>query len=174
MRIRLSAELGMGLSKNRKQEEGITFRVLNEIGIIDQLSRARFERVLGDDLNVSQFSVLNHFVRVGGKKSPSRLARIFQVTKAAMTYSLGKLETKGYVKIVPDPKDGRGKIVGITAAGRKAHARAIKATEEPRKKMMRALSQTKLKKMLPVLEELREYLDREREEYDNLIEPGPH
>jgi hypothetical protein len=44
-------------------EDPLAFRVFNEIGIIEQLSRNLFERVLPDGLTLPQFTVLNHFVR---------------------------------------------------------------------------------------------------------------
>ena len=39
------------------------FRFFNEIGIIEQLSRNAFERVMPGGMKLSQFTVLNHFVR---------------------------------------------------------------------------------------------------------------
>ena len=57
------------------------FRLLTEIGIIEQLARNQLERNLPDQLTMSQFVVLNHLVRLGGAWSPLRLAKAFQVTK---------------------------------------------------------------------------------------------
>ena len=83
-----------GVSTN---EEGgpVIFHVFNEIGIIEQLARNVFEQVLPDGLKVSQFSILNHFVRLGDDKNPVDLARAFQVTKGAMTNTLQRLEGRG-------------------------------------------------------------------------------
>lgn len=53
--------------------DAVAFRVMNEIGIIDQLERNLFERVLPHDLTVPQFIVVNHFVRLGGDRSPHEL-----------------------------------------------------------------------------------------------------
>jgi len=38
----------------------VAFAFLNEVGIIEQLARNRFEAVMPDDLLLSHFTVLNH------------------------------------------------------------------------------------------------------------------
>ena len=83
------------------------FEFFNEIGIINQLSSTRFERVLPPGLSLAQFSVLNNFARLGGTRTPAQLASAFQVTKGAMTNTLKKLAAGGYINITPDPADGR-------------------------------------------------------------------
>ena len=107
--------------------EALAFEFFNEVGIISQLSSTRMQRVLPHGMTQSQFSVLNWFVRVDTQASPTRLANAFQVTKGAMTNTLGKLEEKGFVAIAPDPASGRSKIVTLTPAGRAARDAAIAA-----------------------------------------------
>ncbi len=99
-------------------KDPLAFRIFNEIGIISQLSSAVMERVLPHGLTMSQFGVLNHFVHLGGERTPAGLAEAFQVTRGAMTNTLARLDKAGFVMMRPDPKDGRGKIVTITEAGR--------------------------------------------------------
>ena len=48
-------------------------------------------------LKMSHFILLNHLVRLGGKWSPARLAAALQVTKAAVTNNLKRLEARGLV-----------------------------------------------------------------------------
>ena len=139
------------------------FRVLNEIGIIEQLSRNAFERVMPDGLKLSQFSVLNHFVRLGGARSPVELARAFQISKGAMTNTLQKLEAKGFVDVHADPKDGRGKKVSITPAGRKAREEAVRALHPQIQDLEHRVNMAEVKDLLPVLTRLREILDRARD-----------
>ncbi|MGQ3356446.1 MAG: MarR family winged helix-turn-helix transcriptional regulator [Phreatobacter sp.] len=103
----------------------LLFRVFNEVGIIAQLSSTAFERVMPEGMTLAQFTILNHFVRLGGRRRPSDLARAFQVTRATMTSTLQRLEPKGLVQIVPDDSDGRGRLVEITDAGRAVHADCI-------------------------------------------------
>ena len=107
----------------------IAFRVMNEIGIIDQLGSTLFERSMPFGLTLPQFVVLNHFVRVGGDRSPVELASALQVTKATITSTLQRLERKGFIRSAPDAKDGRSKRIAITASGRKARDQSVKAIE---------------------------------------------
>jgi DNA-binding MarR family transcriptional regulator len=138
------------------------FRLFTEIGIIAQLSGNKLERVLPEGMSLAQFSVLNHFVRLGGAWSPSRLAAAFQVTKGAMTNTLQRLEAQGHVKIVPDETDARAKLVEITDAGRKAREAAILATGPIIVQLAGLVSAADVKGALPFLESLRKVLDEHR------------
>jgi DNA-binding MarR family transcriptional regulator len=144
-------------------DDPIAFRVFNEIGIISQLAGTMFERVMPDGMTLAQFSVLNHFVRLGGGKSPIELARAFQVTKGTMTSTLQKLEARGYVVIAPDPVDGRGKRVSITAKGTKARNAAITALSPLIARLGAHETATSFPSLLPLLMALREFLDKERQ-----------
>ncbi len=146
----------------------LVFRLFNEIGIIDQLATARFARVLAPDLNPSEFGVLNHFVRLPGEKSPTRLAKAFQVTKPSMTGILTKLERKGYVEIKGSEDDRRRKIVTITTAGKAARERGIRAMAPLAEIVLENQDISQLEKILPTLQALREFLDAERNAVDGL------
>jgi DNA-binding MarR family transcriptional regulator len=140
----------------------IAFRVMNEIGIIDQLGRTIFERAMPHGLTVSQFVVLNHFVRLGGDRSPIELARALQVTKATMTSTLQRLEAKGFIGVSPDPEDGRAKRIAITAKGRKARVQAIASIADDLAAIERMIGARELEAALPFLVNLRAFLDRRR------------
>lgn len=153
---------------SRSKSAGTVFTLFNEIGIINQLSTARFTKVLAPDLNPSEFSVLNHFVRLGDGKSPSYLASVFQVTKPSMTAILGKLERKGYVEIVGSEEDRRRKVVTITKSGRAARERGIEAMAPLAAIVLQHQDISELEKILPTLQALREFLDTERNAVDGL------
>lgn len=140
----------------------IAFRIMNEIGIIDQLGRTLFERAMPHGLTVPQFVVLNHFVRLGGDRSPLELARALQVTKATMTSTLQRLEAKEFIRVTPDPKDGRAKRIAITATGRKARNQAITAIADDLAEIEKAIGARELEAALPFLVNLRTFLDRRR------------
>lgn len=142
------------------------FHVFNEIGIIAQLSSTAFARVLPDGLTMAQFSVLNHFARLGGEKSPLRLAQAFQVTKGAMTNTLQRLEARGLVAIRPDPEDGRGKLVRITDDGLAMRERALARLRPPLAKVQEAFGTEAFAQALPFLAELRQHLDQARNAAD--------
>jgi len=141
----------------------LAFRLLNEIGIIAQLSKTLFERQMSGGLTLPQFTVLNHFARLGGEKSPADLARAFQVTRGTMTSTLQRLEQKGYVALDPDPADGRGKRVRLTPAGLAARNAAIAALGPRTAELERAFGSEAFAAALPFLTDLRTHLDRARD-----------
>ena len=144
------------------KDELSAFRLFNEIGIIAQLASTKFESVMPDGMTLAQFSILNHFVRLGGERSPKDLARAFQVTKGTMTSTLQRLEARGCITIRPDPDDGRAKLVSITPKGRQMREAAIEALRP----FLATLSGHEIAGSFPLLLELlsslRRYLDNER------------
>ena len=146
----------------------LIFTLFNEIGIINQLSTSRFARVLAPDLNPSEFGVLNHFVRLGDGKTPTYLAKAFQMTKPSMTAILAKLERKGYVEIVGSQEDRRQKIVTLTEEGRAARSKGLQAMAPLADIVLESQDLSELQANLPNLQALREFLDAERNAVDGL------
>ena len=139
------------------------FDIFNEIGIIEQLSRNAFERVLQDGLSLAGFSVLNHYVRLElDHSTPTQLASAFQVTKGAMTNTLHRLEVLGFVSVDTNPEDGRGKIVRITPKGIKARNQSIGALAPKLTEISGNLSRKEAADALPFLKNLRVFLDENR------------
>ncbi len=141
----------------------LVFGFFNEIGIISQLSRNLFEQVLPDKITVPHFSVLNHFVRIGDGKTPLQLAKAFQVPKASMTNTLNGLAQHGFIESRPNPKDGRGKLIFITEQGRRFREEAIQLLAPHVKALSGQFDVQQLQSALPVLEVVRDVLDRYRE-----------
>lgn len=138
------------------------FRFFNEIAILAQLSGAAFERVMPEGMTLPQFAVLNHMVRLGDARTPLELARAMQVTKGAMTNTLQHLEGKRFVLIKPDERDGRSKRVMLTDAGRAAREHCIAAIEPELAAIASAVPAERLAGIVPVLEEVRRFLDARR------------
>lgn len=139
------------------------FAFFNEVAIIEQLARNRFEQVMPHGLTLPQFSVLNHFVRLGGEQSPLALARAFQVSKGTMTNTIQRLEAKSFISVRPDPRDGRGKIVTITDAGRSARDEAIAALGPLLAILEKTFTAEAFAAAVPFLSQVRAWLDRERD-----------
>src|SRR5215217_1132177 len=57
-----------------------------------------------------------HYLREGGLRL-TELAERTHTTKQAMRYTINQLEAAGYVERVPDPTDGRAKIIRLTERG---------------------------------------------------------
>jgi DNA-binding MarR family transcriptional regulator len=138
------------------------FQLFTEIGIITQLAGTVFERSMPKGMTLAQFTVLNHFARLGGERSPAQLADAFQVTRGTMTSTLQKLVAKKFVEIVPDPNDGRGKTVRITKAGEKMRDTCIAGVMPELQSISAQASQFDVHSVLPKLQELRSVLDRQR------------
>ena len=138
------------------------FTLLNEIGIINQLSSARLERLLPHGLTVAQFGLLNHLARLEGDWSPARLAAAFQVTKGTMTSTLQRLEAKGFISMRANPADGRAKIVTLTEAGRRAREAALAAAGPGLADLEAVLSSADVDALIPDLQKLRIWLDMHR------------
>ncbi|MGL5114751.1 MAG: MarR family winged helix-turn-helix transcriptional regulator [Beijerinckiaceae bacterium] len=138
------------------------FPVFNEIGIIAQLSQKLFESVMPDGMTLAQFTVLNHFVRLGGEKSPAALADAFQVTRATMTSTLQRLEAKGFVAVRPDPEDGRGKIVTLTDEGREMRRLCVERLGPAFARLEGKHDLADIDALMPHLVRLRRLLDEDR------------
>ncbi len=140
----------------------LLFAVLNEVGIIAQLSRALMEARAPEGLNLPMFSVLNHLERIPEPATPLGLAQAFQQPKTSMTHTLMQLEKRGLIAMRPNPKDGRSKLVHLTASGRSARAQAIANLMEQYGGLSAEIDLARLADVLPALTELRQALDRNR------------
>ncbi len=137
------------------------FALLNEIGIIEQLARNRFERAQPDGLRLPHFAVLNHLVRLGEGRGPAQMARAFQLTKAAMTNTLQRLEARGLIRVEADAEDGRAKRVYLTPAGRARRDAAVAAATADLAPLVAELGAWP-EALLPGLRQLRGLLDASR------------
>jgi DNA-binding MarR family transcriptional regulator len=145
-----------------EEDVAALFRFLNEVAIISQLSGAAFEKVMPGKMTLPQFAVLNHLSRLGGNRTPLRIATALQVSKAAMTNTLGHLDRSGWISIRPDDSDGRSKRVDVTDAGRAAHAAALAALVPELAWLSDAIGAERVRAATPLLEEMRRALDERR------------
>lgn len=143
-------------------DDPLHFQLLNEVGILGQLSANRAARLLAPGLNLSQFSLLNHFSRLGGERSLVQLASAMQVTKAAMTNTVTRLHGKGLLAVQPDPQDGRGKRVSLTPAGLAARQQAVQQLGQGLVGMASAVDAQELAQALTAVRKLRVWFDANR------------
>mgnify|MGYP001799589086 FL=1 len=146
-----------------EQNPAVFFEVFNEIGIIEQLSRAVLEARLPDGLIAPHFTVLNHLCRVADGRTPIDMARAFQVPKTSMTHTLKGLEAHGLVEVRPNPEDGRSKRVWLTDAGRDLRSQTIVALGEEFARMAADFDTERLLAIRPVLTDLRIMMDAARD-----------
>lgn len=79
------------------------------------------------DLGEGEFDVLAALRRAGEpfERAPGELAAFTMVTTGAMTKRVDRLERAGLVSRRPSAQDGRGRVVGLTTAGRELIDRAF-------------------------------------------------
>ena len=145
------------------EDSAVLFSFFNEVSIIGQLAGSLFERRLPDGFLVSHFAVLNHLARLGDGKTPLALARAFQVPKTTMTHTLAGLDKAGLIRFAPNPRDGRSKCVLLTAAGLAFRDEAILRLAPDLRALARSVPPARVAAALPLLAEIRAWLDRERD-----------
>src|SRR6056297_939072 len=147
----------------RPADPRMIFALFNEIGIIEQLSRAMFEARLPKGVLVSHFAVLNHLVRVRDGRTPLELARAFQVPKTTLSHTLGLLEKRGWIEMRPNPADKRSKQVWITPEGAAFRDAAIASITPDLAGIAPAFPPEWVADLVPRLEALRRHLDARRD-----------
>ena len=136
--------------------------LLSEIATIEQLARNQLDNALPKNLNISSFSVLNHFSGSKAEKTPLQLARSFHVTKGAMTNTLNKLEKLGYIHIRPDWNDARKKLISISQSGINARNHAIKSIKPILDEIIMKTDHVTKKSLLGDLRSFRESIEKNK------------
>lgn len=145
-------------------DDSSSFRLFTEIAIIDQLAGTAFERALPTGMTRAQFTVLHHLARVGqAGQAPARIADAIQVSRATMTSTVGRLVRRQLVKVIPDPADGRGKLVQLTPAGLAMREACIAAVAPLLPMVDAVFDRRELQGLLAQLQRLRERLDQARD-----------
>lgn len=141
------------------------FRILNWIGIVDQLAMTKANRVLDTiDLPMPQFVVLNHFShRPEERRTVTGVAAAFQQPQPGMTKTIQKLVERGYLRAEPDASDGRVKQLMLTAAGSAAHTAARERLAPDIAATFAGWNARELDTLLRLLDRLRVHLDTHRD-----------
>jgi len=139
------------------------YKALTEIGIIHQLSETMLRRALPKPLTLAQFKVLTHLSRVPKVNTPTRITNAFQVTKGAMTHTLGLLEKNGFVTIEADETDGRAKHIFVTKDGENILLSALQAMAPGFAELSTQLSAPEIETLTKSLVKIRIFLDKARE-----------
>lgn len=139
------------------------FKALTEIGIIHQLTESMLRQALPKPLTLAQFKVLTHLMRVPEINTPTRITGAFQVTKGAMTHTLGLLAKNGFATIEDDEKDGRAKHVFITKAGQEIMGKALTDMAPNFTGLGAQLDGAEIEALTKSLGKLRTFLDKARE-----------
>ncbi|SFJ66356.1 MarR family winged helix-turn-helix transcriptional regulator [Jannaschia pohangensis] len=129
--------------------------LFSEMLTADQLVRARLSRALPKGMELSHFIVLNYLAQHQVERTPGELARVFHLTRGAMTNTLTKLEWAGHVHVRPDWDDARRKRVAISPAGLAAREGALAAIRPIMSQAVREIGEDRVRAAIPVLREMR-------------------
>jgi DNA-binding MarR family transcriptional regulator len=102
-----------------------------------------------------------HYLREGGLRL-TELAERTHTTKQALRYTINQLEAAGYVERVPDPTDGRAKIIRLTERGwegRRVGDEIIVSLEE---ECLRQLGEERLRQFKALMKDVSSVLEENR------------
>lgn len=114
-----------------RERPDLDFAPLDVLSRVDRLARhldrARRQAFDAAGMEPWEFDVLSALRRAGGpyELSPKALLQQTLVTSGTMTNRVDRLAARGLVARRTDPRDGRGILVSLTAAGRTAVDAAI-------------------------------------------------
>lgn len=149
----------------------LPFRIVNWIGIIDQLASTAANRVLAPlDLPLPQFVMLNHFGHRPGADDAGHtvmaLARALQQPQPGITKTVQKLVDKGFLAERVNPRDARSKLLRITTRGEAAHRAAIAALMPELSRAFDGWQAADMQRLFADLDRLKLWLDADRDARD--------
>ena len=94
-------------------------------------------------INLGEFDVLATLRRHGrgAKLTPKEIAAATFVTPSGLTNRLARLEKMGFIDRQVDPRDGRGALIKITAAGKRVADRGIEIVVSTQDRHMNELTE---------------------------------
>jgi DNA-binding MarR family transcriptional regulator len=104
------------------------------------------------DLSPSHFVVFQH-MRSEGIRS-TKLAQKAQMTKQAMGYLIAYLEEHNYVERLPDPTDGRARLIRLTERGWEVAKVSVAIVEQIEVEWEKYLGAERIQQLRSILREL--------------------
>jgi DNA-binding MarR family transcriptional regulator len=123
---------------------------MNEL-VSDELAQRGF-----GDFRPAHGTIGQHIADQGSRVT--ELAVLAQISKPSVVYLVNDLERLGYVERIPDPADGRAKLVRLTARGARAQATAREIIAQVEHDWARALGVSDFRTLRKLLEGLHEAL----------------
>jgi len=142
----------------------LDFRILNWIGIIDQLSSTKVRQHLeGTNVPPPQFALLNHFGhRPLEGKTVTKIAWAMQQPQPGITKTITKMLVKGFLREEANPEDGRSKILFLTDEGVEAHELAKARLIDALDGVFETWSEDEKRDFYGYLDKLKVYFDEHR------------
>ncbi|MCG8493391.1 MAG: MarR family winged helix-turn-helix transcriptional regulator [Sneathiellales bacterium] len=154
----------MNENKAKSTAPALEFRIINWIGIIEQLSSAKARQLLeGTNVPMPQFILLNHFShRSDEGKTVTGISAAMQQPQPGITKTIAKLVAKGFLKEEPNPEDGRSKLLFLTPAGIEAHQFAGQRLSGSMSGVFDHWKEEDKRQLFTYLDRLKIYLDENR------------
>lgn len=147
-------------------EPPLSFRIVNWIGIIDQLASTEANRVLRPlGLQMPQFVLLNHFShRPDEARTVTGVARALQQPQPGVTKNVQKLVAKGWLREQANGDDGRSKLLVLTPAGLAKHRAAIAALAPGLARTFAGWPERDQRALFAMLDRLKVWFDQDRDQ----------
>ena len=117
------------------------------------LSQAMYE---ANGIPPAQLHILSHLVNTTNTaESPSDLARVFRVSKPAMTQLIQRLRAKGWVSLDLVPGDDRRKQVTLTKSGRSTHKKSQDQVKPHNERIANVMNRSELDQLFTQMHKLR-------------------
>jgi DNA-binding MarR family transcriptional regulator len=104
-----------------------------------------------------------HYLRGGGLRL-TELAERAHTTKQAMRYTVNQLEEAGYVERVPDPIDGRAKIIRLTERGWALRRVADELIASIHRECLQRLGEQRMRQFEDLMKEVSGVLEENQEQ----------
>lgn len=146
-------------------EPPLPFRIVNWIGIIDQLASTEANHVLKPlGLQLPQFVLLNHFShRPDEARTVTGIARALQHPQPGVTKNVQKLVAKGWLRERANGGDGRSKLLVLTPAGLAKHRAAVAALTPGLARAFEDWTERDQRLLFAMLDRLKLWFDRDRD-----------
>jgi DNA-binding MarR family transcriptional regulator len=146
-------------------EPPLSFRIVNWIGIINQLASAEASRTLTPlGLSLSHFILLNHFShRPDDARTVTSVARALQLPQPGVTKNIQKLVAKKWLRERANDEDGRSRLIVLTPAGQAKHRAAITALAPQLARAFADWPERDQHTLFALLDRLKLWLDSERD-----------
>jgi DNA-binding MarR family transcriptional regulator len=120
------------------------------------LDRARREAFAEHDLDLGDFDVLAALRRSGNpyQLSAGALGASTMVTSGTMTHRIDRLVVRGLVERQPDPHDGRGVLVRLTAQGKQRVDAALASLLQQERELLATVGEAEQQKLADLLRSL--------------------
>lgn len=124
--------------------------------VYDELERTGFSEVR------ASHSVVFRYILPEGSRV-TELAERAGMTKQSMASLVDHLEKNGYVRIQPDPVDGRAKRVILTRRGEKVQKEALRLSRKVEQHWARLVGKTQMTTLRSLLEQLYDQLENDQD-----------